>query len=200
MIGKQKNNWNMNFLWNGTVACACIYTSEETGDGSVSPQIRMPVLLRVKASGKAPTELFSPDLMLASRHRSWSKMRTQSHNRAFGNKQIFVKQEQTKICTGRCPALQGSDAERQGIQCEPYPKQNVLEMCSQPVGVEQKKRTLPWVSFIFCMTRTGIEPMIQPWEGYVLAAWPTGHLSNAHVLYHKFFDFAIVFLKFFQKI
>ena len=52
-----------------------------------------PVLLRAKASGKAPwknyskcqrpvregsqSELFSPDLMLASRHRSWSKMRTQ---------------------------------------------------------------------------------------------------------------------------
>ena len=26
----------------------------------------------------SPSELFSPDLMLASRHRSWSKMRTQS--------------------------------------------------------------------------------------------------------------------------
>ena len=54
---------------------------------------KCPVLLRAKASGKAPwenyskrqrpvregsqSELFSPDLMLASRHWSWSKMRTQ---------------------------------------------------------------------------------------------------------------------------
>ena len=78
-------------------------------------------------------------------------------NQASTNKQIFVKQEQTKICTGRCPVLQGSDAERQGIQREPYPKQNVLEMCSQPIGAEQKKKdTTMSVLFTFVWAKSNV--------------------------------------------
>ena len=30
-----------------------------------------------------------------------------------------LSKELTKICTGRCPVLQGSDTERKGIQCAP---------------------------------------------------------------------------------
>ena len=31
------------------------------------------------------------------------------------------------------------------------------------------------------VTRTGIEPMLQPWKGRVLTAWPTGQIVVAEV-------------------
>ena len=51
-----------------------------------------------------------------------------------------------------------------------------------------KYRNVNWDGFLLysytgsyknaLVTRTGIEPMIPPWEGGVLTAWPTGHKIN----------------------
>ena len=37
--------------------------------------------------------------------------------------------------------------------------------------------------FLFLVTPTGIEPMILPWEGSVLTAWPTGHNDRLFITY-----------------
>ena len=38
----------------------------------------------------------------------------------------------------------------------------------------KKEKPSQWMAFLFLVTRTGIEPMLPPWKGGVLTAWPTG--------------------------
>ena len=141
------------------------------------------LLMESKREGSL-CELFSPDLMLASWQRSWSKMRTHIPSGAWG----------------------GFDGR---------------------TGTKKKNRYLTYL-FPFLVTRTGIEPMLQPWKGRVLTAWPTGHewwrkwdlnlwpagyepdalaselfrhnllTLNAWLLYHKLFFLSIPFFKIFQ--
>ena len=46
----------------------------------------------------------------------------------------------------------------------------------------KRRRSSFCYSFFFLVTRTGIEPMLQPWKGRVLTAWPTGRISNTIAL------------------
>ena len=68
------------------------------------------------------------------------------------------------------------------------------------------KRTLFWESF--SVTPTGIEPVLPPWKGDVLTAWPWSHISvtvlcflfllrDRDLYYHNTIPFASVFLNFF---
>ena len=53
---------------------------------------------------------------------------------------------------------------------------------SRPRHEMKTKKTPTRSVFFVLVTRTGIEPMFSPWEGDVLAAWPTG--LSACPLYH----------------
>ena len=75
-----------------------------------------------------------------------------------------ISKELSKICTGRCPVLQGSDTERQGIQCVPNQNATHFEWARiiRKDNQQSKKDTPVSVLFALLVTRTGIEPMIQP--------------------------------------
>ena len=57
----------------------------------------------------------------------------------------------------------------------------IAEFCKQNLRArfilryQIEKTPLQW-SFFYLVTRTGIEPMLQPWKGRVLTAWPTGRM------------------------
>ena len=51
----------------------------------------------------------------------------------------------------------------------------------------------------FLVTRGRIELPFQPWEGRVLAAWPTSHICFARLLYHKLMSLSSPFLKVLDK-
>ena len=63
--------------------------------------------------------------------------------------------------------------------------------------VKQQKRQDKILSFLL-VTRTGLEPMLPPWKGGVLTAWPTGRiftrewtLAQPCIIYHLFFILSI---------
>ena len=41
------------------------------------------------------------------------------------------------------------------------------------------------IYFMAVVLRTGIEPVITPWEGVVLAAWPSEHVSDLQLNYMR---------------
>ena len=64
---------------------------------------------------------------------------------------FLLSKELSKICTGRCPVLQGSDTERQGIQCVPNPKQTCFgDVYATRKGCQQSKKDTP-VSVLFAL-------------------------------------------------
>ena len=78
-----------------------------------------------------------------------------------------------------------------------------------------KKSSQNKVSNCFCaIASTGIEPVFPPWEGGVLAPWPTGHIhyllsfdfvfccfpQPTSLVYNTFFQNASTFFIFFEKI
>ena len=61
----------------------------------------------------------------------------------------------------------------------------------------KKKKQDKCPASLFLVTRGRIELPFQPWEGRVLAAWPTSHLSFARLFYHSFFRLSRLFHKLF---
>ena len=61
-----------------------------------------------------------------------------------------LSKELSKICTGRCPVLRGSDTERQGIQC--VPNQNATHFeCARIIRKDNQKQKghRNWCPFVF---------------------------------------------------
>ena len=77
--------------------------------------------------------------------------------------------------------------------------QRLVLRSDSPHGVTKrnKKHHRDWWCFLL-VTRGRIELPFQPWEGRVLAAWPTGRHTIARILYYKTRKKSIPFLKVFQ--
>ena len=63
-------------------------------------------------------------------------------------------------------------------KCEPiFKTRSVLSGFDERTGRQNRKKT-PQMWCPILVTRTGIEPMLQPWKGRVLTAWPTGLVAE----------------------
>ena len=72
---------------------------------------------------------------------------------------------------------------------EPYDGGNNRDRTCDPLLVRQMLSQLSYASIIM-VTPRGIEPLLPPWKGGVLTAWPRGHIS---ISYWLLFVYYIVF-------
>ena len=83
--------------------------------------------------------------------------------------------------------LKGTPWCRHQRKCEHFPESvgNKLprsNRCVHRTSVRSPKSKIPKPNNVrfrdLLVTRTGLEPMLPPWKGGVLTAWPTGHYST----------------------
>ena len=92
---------------------------------------------------------------------------------------------------------EASDAEAARQCCEP--SVCYANAISIPRAESTKKKSRTNVLLSFLVTRTGIEPMFPAWEASVLAAWPTGRISQLWYYIIFLFKLQYLFEKNFKK-